>query len=183
VPSRKKRTKDRVTLERIYRKVLALEKALVNQIALNRARLESFSGTVRDHVRETEANTIGLRVLSRDIVYLTSQVKGLIPIVSHCERLMREKITLQRQLAEANRFMAQPAREMPQVSICGFCGIDLDKIAFCNEDDQQLVCPHGKGRAPGSFDATDTRKPLGMRGVCVLQHLHQPGIICAVCRQ
>ena len=77
----KKRT-DKVTLERVYRRLLALDHDMVNQLAL--IRLDQQSNR-----RDLEA-----------------KISSLAPIVSHCERLMREKVTLQRQVESANGYMA-----------------------------------------------------------------------------
>ena len=86
MPQRKlKRTKDRCTIERVYRKLLAVEKDVVNQLAIIRLDLRP----VREHV----------------------------PILTqHCERLMREKITLQKQVESANRYMNDPARHHTEIT-------------------------------------------------------------------
>ena len=79
---RKPKRTDKVTLERVYRRLLALDHDMVNQLAL--IRLDQQSNR-----RDLEA-----------------KISSLAPIVSHCERLMREKVTLQRQVESAHGYMA-----------------------------------------------------------------------------
>lgn len=86
-----RRKVDKVTLERIYRKVLALEKEMTRQIALNRLGIDVVHGRI-DKLRD-----------------------ALVPIVKHCERLLREKEHLRAliypgefELRQANQFMAEP---------------------------------------------------------------------------
>ena len=83
-----------VTLSRVYRKLLALEKSLTDQIALNRLDIEVQSAAI------------------------TALRRALVPVVAHCERLLREKETLramiyptaeEAKLREVNKFMAEPS--------------------------------------------------------------------------
>lgn len=97
-PSRTKKRTDKVTLERVYRKVLALEKALI------RADGGEFGAPTLALLRDigwgARKDVTDLRVEMRE------KFAALMPIVGHCERLMREKITLQKQVESANQYMA-----------------------------------------------------------------------------
>lgn len=84
----KRKSTDKVTLERVYRRILAMDKDMVTQLAIVRL------NQAANHAK------------------LDAKIDALAPIVAHCERLMREKETL-RKLSEANQFMAEPPTLTP----------------------------------------------------------------------
>jgi hypothetical protein len=169
MPQRKpKRTKDRCTIERVYRKLLAVEKDIVNQLAIIRLDLRP----VREHV----------------------------PILTqHCERLMREKITLQKQVESANRYMAQEP-----IGTCIDCGGEFRPPHECTASRKRfereglelvdLRNPKQNERRREEWEkkaadilnssfAEDWGKMVSIARPtkCAFTHLHRPGIRCAVC--
>jgi len=154
MPQRKlKRTKDRCTIERVYRKLLAVEKDVVNQLAIIRLDLRP----VREHV----------------------------PILTqHCERLMREKITLQKQVESANRYMAYvPPREAMSTYAPGSA---LELVDLRNPKQNEKRREEWEKKAAdilNSSFAEDWGKMVSIARPpkCAFTHLHRPGIRCAVC--
>lgn len=123
-----------VTLSRVYRKLLALE----NQIALNRLDIEVQSAAI------------------------TALRRALVPVVAHCERLLREKETLramiyptaeEAKLREVNKFMAQPISHATTWNSYG---------------------PAVFGYGPEGAVWLPVRK-------CQFAHLHTVGVRCEVC--
>jgi hypothetical protein len=68
--------------------------------------LRSIERRQRKHQEETRSM----------IAMLAQRMESLITVVEHCTRLLKEKETLQRQLTEANLFMANPPRLVDAVS-------------------------------------------------------------------
>jgi predicted RecB family endonuclease len=149
--------KDKCTLERVYRKVLALEK----MIASSRWELLSLNdrmGNINTRVQAVDADVKRMGT-------------SMLPVVRHCDRLMREKITLQRQLAEANKFMAAAptlreaeSKEKEDVTIYQTMG----------------ASPAGSVAPWGNF-RREFVSPQRSWNPCAFAHLHRAGIECAVC--
>jgi len=165
VPRSKKRT-DKVTLERLYRRLLALEKRLFDEGG-------EFGDARLPLLRDI---AWGLR---KDVTELDHRVRALTPLIPHCERLMREKITLQRQVESANRYMSVP----PVTVYTQKNGGALHEFEGWLGDRGDI------GHSPPVWCpqhlcfCTDAETPLHKfyRAKCSFAHLHRPGIRCAVC--
>ncbi len=105
------RKPDKVTLERIYRKVLAIEKSLGGDASVVGRPSLAF---LRDIGWGARKDITDLRIEMRD------KFESLKGIVDHCQRLLREKQTLMHMigdvhvedlntiLREANAYMSKP---------------------------------------------------------------------------
>jgi hypothetical protein len=105
-------------------------------------------------------------------------------IVDHCARLLKEKETLQRQVANMKQY--EPPCEMVE-HFARAAQIDGADLTFSGE-------PRTYGGIPGlstpypeclkmTFTTDSGKSPfLGvLGGPCTLAHLHRPGIRCGVC--
>jgi hypothetical protein len=159
---------------RTYRKVLALEKTLTNQIALNRVDIQAIQRVVKemaayfgDSRESREDNLPTLFALRLDIQKVLTQMycyqsqmdhmdvrfDALAPIVTHCERLLREKETLrsmiyptaeEARLRQVNAFMAKPVQG-------------------------------------GTYVTPDWMRNNMIGAKCQWAHLHSAGVQCSVC--
>ena len=157
---RKPKRTDKVTLERVYRRLLALDHDMVNQLAL--IRLDQQSNR-----RDLEA-----------------KISSLAPIVSHCERLMREKVTLQRQLAEA---CAIGEADHSYNSVRQTRTEDWSKMVTREVNGPHAAhnCPCADSKCPGKQSYVDWKEKKAAAilnaAFCAFESTHRPGIRCNVC--
>jgi len=186
-----KRPKDRVTLERVYRKVLAVEK----ELRLANEEIYATKITTLELVKclnmmlydSKEAREDNLPTLPRIHDAILKEADGQAhlrvtarKLTEHCERLMREKITLQRQVEEANRYMAPRPGNLELVDIRNPTQnreVDVGHSApvwcdqhccWCTDSDTPLH----------KFFASGPRPEVR---ACPFASTHRPGIVCRVC--
>lgn len=183
----KKRT-DNVSLERVYRRLLALEKRLFDEGGeFGDARLpllRDIAWGLRKDVNDARLE------MHEEYRVMQNSLRALQPIVSHCERLMREKVTLQKQLAEANRYMAiptmQPIDYGPATTrLRNGTVAYVAKYAPYSGPHSAYNCPCADSKCPGKQSYVDWKEKKAAAilnaAFCAFESTHRPGIRCNVC--
>jgi hypothetical protein len=116
-----KPTKDRVTLERIYRKQLAMEKEVRLEVEFARVHRGRFQSDVRSALamlsERIESVLTQMYSYQGQMDRMDVRFDNLLPIVTHCERLLKEKETMRKMIypsdeemrvREANAYISRP---------------------------------------------------------------------------
>ena len=160
-------------VNRTYRKVLELEREMTNQIALNRLRIESLAGTVKDHGAATDKRLD----IVLEAVHDTTQMMHLYQ--THFDDLAKN--------FGAGAISAINAME-PEQRCIEHCWRELARQSALRSTDTRK--PESVPPVPTEWAATTSseayakyRQSVQVTGYpCSFSHLHQPGIKCAVCQ-
>jgi hypothetical protein len=130
---------------RMYRQLLAIKKEFGDQVALTRLNFNS------------------------NLLEMQCRLADLKPIVDHCERLMREKETLQRQVEElkTHPLYVWPGAPAPPAPPLGYEWIQHGIPTIYSEPPQATA-------ALGDFQAA-------RHGECAFASTHRAGVRCGVC--
>jgi len=176
--------RDNVTLDRVYRRLLALEKSLGDQLAINRIAIESTRELLKSIVynsKESREDNLATLPSIREAILDTTQMMHLYQ--THFDDLAKN--------FGAGAISRVTAMPHPREAMSTY-GKVVQQFA-----DNAAMASHPP---KDGFRCADTRKPEGVPEMtqwksshapfdiafspsapCSFAHLHRPGIVCAIC--